>query len=97
MAGGMAQKKGGSSMLSPILSRNPHGDRLPAIGDIVIVKTRELQQGHRFRKFQVVSFPGVNLKDAYCPRANTHLVNLEALENPRNTATVSGFWCEVIQ
>jgi hypothetical protein len=60
-----------------------HHNKVPLIGAIVEAHVdRELQPGHRWRQFRVVSYPGFPLRLLpYTPYANGHLVNLEALDN----------------
>ena len=72
-------------------------DRLPRLGAIVIVKIdRELPPGHRYSKWRVVSFPGVDTHNQFNRRANAHTVNLELLGRPDIMKRVSGFWCEEV-
>lgn len=83
-------------MLTTRLAR-VHHNRVPHIGAIVEAHVdRELQPGHRWRKFRVVSYPGFPLRLLpYTPYANGHLVNLEALDNGWEVA-VACHWLEDI-
>lgn len=73
---------------------NIHHSKLPALGEIVIVKKRELEPGCRYRKFIVESFPLSDSADQRYSRG-IHTVNLKALDNG-DTFRVSGIYCEAI-
>jgi hypothetical protein len=73
---------------------NVHRSKLPKRGEIVVVKTRELQQGHRYRRFIVESFPLSDSPDQRYSRG-IHTVNLRALDN-NALVRVSGFYCEEV-
>ncbi len=83
-------------MLTPNLNMdNRH--HFPKLGAIVGVNLpRRPDQEHRYRKFQVVSFPGVDTTNQFNPRANAHLVNLQALDNGWECA-VAHQWLEELE
>lgn len=73
---------------------NVHRSKLPALGAIVIVRTRPLGPGRRFRRFMVEAF---NLNDSADPRysCGIHLAHIRALDNGQRF-TVAGHFCEEI-
>ena len=71
-------------MLTPVIGQQRRW-HLPSMGAIVIVKDHPLQPGHRFRRLQVVSYPGPMVRQRsgvlgplYC---FAHCVNVRALDN----------------
>ncbi len=68
-------------MLTPIANR--HGHKPPKLGSIVTVRYRELQPGHRWRRFRVVAFDLMEPDTVY----------FEALDNRHVVYQVSGSWC----
>jgi hypothetical protein len=73
---------------------NIHHSKLPELGEIVIVKMRELKPSRRYRKFIVESFPLSDSADQRYSRG-IHTVNLKALDTG-DRFRVSGFYCESI-
>lgn len=78
-------------MLTPI--GNYHHSKLPSLGAIVIVRTRDLAPKCRWRRWIVESFP---LTDSPDPRYSVgiHTVVLRALDNGCRLR-VAGHFCEV--
>ena len=73
---------------------NCHRYPLPKPGAIVIVKTRPLFPGNRFRRFIVESFPLSDSADQRYSRG-IHTANIKALDNGERFK-VSGHWLEEI-
>lgn len=84
-------------MLTPVA--NIHRSKLPSPGAIVVVRTRPLGPGHRYRRFIVESYP---LCDSPVEVSRTgepvryslgiHTVTLRALDNSERVR-VAGHWC----
>jgi hypothetical protein len=69
---------------------NVHHSKLPKLGAIVTVRTRQLQPGHRYRRYIVEAYPLSDAPDSYS--RGIHTVYLRALDNGER-ARVSGHWC----
>jgi hypothetical protein len=87
-------------MLSNRIAR-VHHNRVPKIGAIVVVHVDDRRCGgspaigHRFRRFQVESYPGFR-QDKHAPFSDGHLVNIRALDSEWRT-TVAAHWCEELE
>lgn len=82
-------------MLTPVLGERRNW-RLPPLGAVVEVHTRPLQDGHRYNRWRVVSYPGAMIRQStgglgplHC---FAHCVDLECLDDGRK-ARVAGRFC----
>jgi hypothetical protein len=77
------------------IQHNKH--HYPDVGAIVGVNLpHKPDHEHRYRRFIVTSFPGIEVGNPFNPRNLTHLVNLKALDNGE-TCQIAHQWLEILE